>query len=655
MALSRFFAAVVACVIVASTPVLANEVQEINQQFRKGDLTGALDRANRYLAKNPKDAQARFLKGLILADQGKTNDAITVFTGLTEDYPELPEPYNNLAVLYASQSKYEAAKNALEMAIRTHPSYATAHENLGDIYAKMASLAYDKALALDSKNATAQTKLALIQDMIGGQPRKPAAARPAAGCRQTGRQPRRQAGCRGACTRPSPPRQAMDVEAAITRWAQAWSARDVDAYLAAYASDFTADGMTRANWEAQRRARITAPKTHRRADQRPQDRAAGRHRQRHLPSGLPFRPPELHRHQDAETGVAERTVAHRRRDIQINHAASSCSRFCLPAPALHAAGLDADRQLANSLLAISQSRMPEALTAVDQLTQQHPNFRLAHLVKGDLLLARAQPLQTLGNTGGARSADLDQLRDEARQRVRAAHRFAAQRQGPGLPAEPGRQLSPCAGGRRQPLTPVRLCQPRRAAHPGGRLLRHHRQGRRRQAEGRRQPHPDRHLRDFQLQVAARTHRLLRQRRIHPVLSQRMGHPPGPQRSRHLDPRQPQQHLQPRSARQRRLRGAGQRRPDPAGPIHPDRQNAGDHRRTGRMGAHEALDARRNDLAAAIDQWRQDWESRDTARLLSHYSASFRTGVAEPADLWRQQTESQRRQVVDQGRTQQASA
>lgn len=264
MALSRFFAAVAACVIVASTPVLANEIQEINQQFRKGDLTGALENADRYLAKNPKDAQARFLKGLILADQGKTNDAITVFTGLTEDYPELPEPYNNLAVLYASQSKYEAAKNALEMAIRTHPSYATAHENLGDIYAKMASIAYDKALALDSKNATAQTKLALIQDMIEGQPRKPAAAKIAAAKppikpAQAEPAPVKPAAANTAPVNPAP--ADTKIEAAITRWAQAWSARNVDAYLAAYASDFTAEGLSRSKWEAQRRARITAPKS----------------------------------------------------------------------------------------------------------------------------------------------------------------------------------------------------------------------------------------------------------------------------------------------------------------------------------------------------------------------------------------------------------
>ncbi len=254
---SRFLAAVAACAILLAAPVQANEVQEINQQFRKGDLNGALDRANRYLSKNPKDAQARFLKGLILADQGKTNDAIAVFTALTQDYPELPEPYNNLAVLYASQSKYDAAKNALEMAIRTHPSYATAHENLGDIYAKMASIAYDKALALDSRNSAAQTKLALIQDMIQGQPRKSAPVKPVASA------PQKPAAASAAPSKPaqaSPAPATSTIEAAVNNWAEAWSSRDVDAYLAAYASDFSADGMTRSSWVEQRRSRVVGPK-----------------------------------------------------------------------------------------------------------------------------------------------------------------------------------------------------------------------------------------------------------------------------------------------------------------------------------------------------------------------------------------------------------
>lgn len=183
MALSRFLAAVIAGVLLVGLPVQADEIQDINLQFRKGELTAALDQANRYLANKPKDAQALFLKGLILGDLGKTNDAIDVFKGLTENYPELPEPYNNLAVLYASQGRYELARNALEMAIRTHPDYATAHENLGDIYAKMAAIEYGKVLALDNGNQAAQTRLKLIQNMLGGQATK-SAGKPVSGSAQ---------------------------------------------------------------------------------------------------------------------------------------------------------------------------------------------------------------------------------------------------------------------------------------------------------------------------------------------------------------------------------------------------------------------------------------------------------------------------------------
>ncbi len=177
------FARLLALVLSLSFPVgiRADDVQDINQLFRKGELNTALTRADEFLAQNPSNAQARFLKGLILADLGKSADAIQVFTALTEDYPELPEPYNNLAVLYAAEGRYEAAKNALEMAIRTHPGYATAHENLGDLYVRMASQAYGRALQVDSNNRTAQAKLAHIRELAAGQKQAPPAAAPAGG------------------------------------------------------------------------------------------------------------------------------------------------------------------------------------------------------------------------------------------------------------------------------------------------------------------------------------------------------------------------------------------------------------------------------------------------------------------------------------------
>lgn len=245
MALFRFFAVFAVCVAFG-TPALADDAQDINRRFRSGDLAGALEQAERHLAKNPKDAQVRFLKGLILGDQGKRDDAIRVFTGLTEDFPELPEPYNNLAVLYAAQEKYDAAKNALETAIRVHPNYATAHENLGDLYAKLASLAYDKALTLDGGNATVQSKRARIGDLIAG------VASPAPAADKAGTAPGAAADSAG---------DAAAIETAIADWAKAWSKQDVAGYFAAYASDFSPAGLSRAQWEAQRRSRITAPRS----------------------------------------------------------------------------------------------------------------------------------------------------------------------------------------------------------------------------------------------------------------------------------------------------------------------------------------------------------------------------------------------------------
>ena len=134
----------------------ADELKDISQMADQGQSAAALDRINVFIASNPKNAQALFMKGVLLAEQGRRDEAIRTFTDVTEKFPNLPEPYNNLAVLYADQGQYDKARKALETAIKTHPSYATAHENLGDIYARMASEAYDKALQLDPSNTRAQ-------------------------------------------------------------------------------------------------------------------------------------------------------------------------------------------------------------------------------------------------------------------------------------------------------------------------------------------------------------------------------------------------------------------------------------------------------------------------------------------------------------------
>lgn len=285
---ARLMASAASVILLTMAPTVhADALQDISKQIKQGQHAQALEQVDKYLAGKPKDAQGRFLKGIILTEMNKPNEAIVVFTKLTEDYPELPEPYNNLAVIYAQQKQFDKAKQALEMAIRTHPSYATAHENLGDIYARLASQAYDKALQIDSSNSSAQNKLALIRDLMGAgnrggkvtkpigdarpaepvkvaeAPKIPAVAvtTPIAATTPTTATPAKPA---EPANKPVTAKPAADVNTEIARaidlWAAAWSRKDVKTYLAAYARDFkTPAGESRAAWEAERQKRINKP------------------------------------------------------------------------------------------------------------------------------------------------------------------------------------------------------------------------------------------------------------------------------------------------------------------------------------------------------------------------------------------------------------
>ncbi|KZT12374.1 DUF4440 domain-containing protein [Acidovorax sp. GW101-3H11] len=270
----------------------AEDYSDITQLLKTGKAAEALVKADQRLAATPRDPQLRFLRGVAQADSGKQGEAITTFTKLTEEYPELPEPYNNLAVLYANQNQLDKARTALEMAIRTNPSYATAHENLGDIYAKLASQAYNKALQLDATSANSvKPKLALIRELFSADAAsksgRPAAAAPVPAAVVATQRPAPAAAAPApaaptpapataaapapaatpAATAPAPtpapaPAAASDastqaVTAAVQAWAAAWAAKDMKAYLGAYDKSFDPPGnQNRAAWEKERESRI---------------------------------------------------------------------------------------------------------------------------------------------------------------------------------------------------------------------------------------------------------------------------------------------------------------------------------------------------------------------------------------------------------------
>ncbi len=282
----------------------ADDFSEVAQLSREGKFIEALAKADVYLSSRPKDAQMRLLKGLVQRDAGKPTDALMTFVRMTEDFPELPEPYNNLGVIYADQNQLDKARTAFEMALRTNPSYSTAHENLADVYGRLSSAAYHKALQIDLSNAAVAPKLALVRQIVTLNPTKlsaaqlaalpklqpaqaPAAAVPAAPAQvavaparpevapkaaplaDQNNKPTREAAPAArkpadqappAAQKPAPlvdTTANREVEQAVQAWVSAWGAKDLKSYFAAYARDFDPAGkQSRSQWEEERRTRI---------------------------------------------------------------------------------------------------------------------------------------------------------------------------------------------------------------------------------------------------------------------------------------------------------------------------------------------------------------------------------------------------------------
>ncbi len=159
------------CAALSQTTVLKpaprnNDFQEASLLYRNGQFERALGHVDAWLKERPQDARGRFLRGMIFTQLKKTDQALRIYTELTQDFPELPEPYNNLAVIYADQGELERARGLLESAVRANASFTAAHENLGDIHTRLAAAAYAKALQLDASNKAVAAKLKSVNDLI---------------------------------------------------------------------------------------------------------------------------------------------------------------------------------------------------------------------------------------------------------------------------------------------------------------------------------------------------------------------------------------------------------------------------------------------------------------------------------------------------------
>ncbi len=239
----------------------SSQLDNAYQLFNSGKIETALKIANNTLKSNPKDPDARFIKGMVMAKSGKTRQAINAFKSLTRDYPNNPEPWNNLATLYAQQEKYHQARDALISAINTHPSYATAYENIGNIYSKMAVIAYNRALEMDqgSKKKPVDVQLALINrfSYATGSSAKSSVKESATKFITLSEKKLPAIEKKSIFSYEEEKNQILSV---LYGWSQAWASQKPKDYLVYYAPNFqTPGGMPRRIWNKRRHDRLTKP------------------------------------------------------------------------------------------------------------------------------------------------------------------------------------------------------------------------------------------------------------------------------------------------------------------------------------------------------------------------------------------------------------
>ncbi len=291
----------------------AEPIDTVRAQLSDGDYSAALATLGALPAARQNSVAAMLLHAEALAGAGERAAAEARLRQLISDHPERPEGYNNLASLLVGQGRLEEARSLLEQALRSNEPYATVYDNLLRINEQIARRSYARALVLKQEKPLQLQALTYTEQGdtqvsgTGGQaepvvtaaieaeaaPRAPSttpdvslplenlvyeppaaaaappvavAVEPALPPPPPAAPPETAASDGAAATVASPAESALSEEAeaalhqALTGWAAAWSAQDVERYLASYSDGYSpGNGVSHARWRKQRRARLTRP------------------------------------------------------------------------------------------------------------------------------------------------------------------------------------------------------------------------------------------------------------------------------------------------------------------------------------------------------------------------------------------------------------
>ena len=253
----QFLTAIAAVMMIISFHCKA-DIKLINKLIEDKNYEQAQIEINARLKSDSDNPQLLFINGVLLSENNKVNEAIKVFESLTKTHPNLPEPYNNLAVLYAQQGDFPKAKHALEQSIKTHPSYATAHINLGDLYTRMASESYNQALQIDGSNKSAKTKLSLIKKLFNFQPIRKNIEITKKASNESEAPKIQELDSKNIIENTSNNISLTEIESFIDGWKTSWEQQNFESYINCYSLKFkNNNGQNFEQWKIYRKPRVT--------------------------------------------------------------------------------------------------------------------------------------------------------------------------------------------------------------------------------------------------------------------------------------------------------------------------------------------------------------------------------------------------------------
>jgi len=161
--------------IIEPDPVMKNaiptHIEKLIKERKYPDAIQAIDAA---LVKTPRNVQLRFIKARLQVELRDFESGRNTWIEITQQFPELPEPYNNLAALAANQGKWIEARDYLELALKLRPDYVTAQGNLADIYLRLSDRHYSSASKLQPNQREYGLRAKAIKEILNPPAKAPA-------------------------------------------------------------------------------------------------------------------------------------------------------------------------------------------------------------------------------------------------------------------------------------------------------------------------------------------------------------------------------------------------------------------------------------------------------------------------------------------------